>query len=231
MRLFSVRQRAKSRRNDCLKELRIVKIRSVCRASLAVTIVFNLAGAVFAQDTQVPEPPKNLGPRKTAPAPGAAGAPEAPKVDTVATHGKWAVQCTEVPAQAGQPAQKSCGMVTTANNEKNPNIGISLIINKVKQGDKSQTLMRAMVPMGVYLPTGVAMEIDGTALDGRMNFTRCIGRACEGFGEMSEVTVKKFSKGKVATFYIYDRPGNGYPIAISLEGFGEGLADLAKQKN
>jgi invasion protein IalB len=204
-----------------------VKIRSVCRAALAASVIFSLALPVFAQDTQVPEPPKKLGPRKNAAPP--AGAAEAPKVDTVATHGKWAVQCSDLPAQAGQPAQRSCGMVTSAANEKNPNIGISLIINKVKQGDKSQTLMRAMVPMGVYLPTGVAMEIDGTALDGRMNFTRCVGRACEGFGEMSDVTIKKFSKGKVATFYIYDRPGNGYPIAIPLEGFGQGLADLAKQ--
>ncbi len=207
-----------------------MKLRSVCQAACAASVILTMALPVYAQNTQVPEPPKNLGPRKNAPAP-AAGAKEAPKVDTVSTHGKWAVQCTDVPVQEGKPPQRSCGMVTTANNEKNPNIGISLIINKVKQGEKSQTLMRAMVPMGVYLPTGVAMEIDGTALDGRMNFTRCVGRACEGFGEMSDVTVKKFSKGKVATFYIYDRPGNGYPIAIPLDGFGEGLADLGKQKN
>ena len=204
-----------------------MKIRSVCEVAAAVIILFGLASPIFAQDTQVPEPPKNLGPRKTAPPP--PGSPEAPKVDTIGTYGKWAVQCTDVPVQGEQPAQRSCGMVATVTNEKNPNIGISLIINKIKQGDKGQTLMRAMVPMGVYLPTGVAMEIDGTALDGRMNFTRCIGRACEGFGEMSEATVKKFSKGKMATFYIYDRPGNGYPLAIPLAGFGEGLASLAKQ--
>jgi invasion protein IalB len=209
-----------------LGELLIVNIRSLCRAALAATVVFSLAAPVIAQDTQPAEPPKKLGPRKNLPAPTAAG--EAPKVETVATHGKWLVQCSDVPAQGDQPAQKSCGMVTVANNEKNPNIGISIIINKVKQGGKSQTLMRAMVPMGVYLPTGIAMEIDGTALDGRMNFTRCIGRACEGFGEASDATLKKFMKGKVATFYIYDRPGNGYPIQIPLEGFAEGLTDLGK---
>jgi invasion protein IalB len=204
-----------------------VKIRSVCHATVAACVLFFLASPVLAQDAQVPEPPKNLGPRKAAQPP--AGAPEAPKVDTVGTFGKWSIQCSDIPAQGDQPAQRSCGMIATANNDKNPNIGISLIINRIKQGDKGQTLMRAMVPMGVYLPTGVAMEIDGTALDGRMNFTRCIGRACEGFGEMSEATVKKFSKGKMATFYIYDRPGNGYPIAIPLSGFGEALASLAKQ--
>lgn len=207
--------------------------RSVGRAALAATVFISLTGLVLAQDTtqdapqgKTPVPPKNLGPRKNAPAPGAAAA--APKVDTISTHGKWQVQCSEVPVKADQPPQKSCGMVAVATNDKNPNIGISLIINRLKQNGKSQTLMRAIVPMGVYLPTGIAMEIDGTALDGRMNFTRCIGRACEGFGEASEPTLKKFLKGKVATFYIYDRPGNGYPIKIPLAGFAEGLADLGK---
>jgi invasion protein IalB len=202
-----------------------VKIRSVCRAAIAAALLFSVVTPVFAQDAAAPEPPQNLGPRKNAP-PQAAG--EQPKVDTVGTFGKWLVQCSTLPAQGDQAAQKSCGMVTAAANEKNANIGIQLIINRTKQGGKAQTLMRAIVPMGVYLPTGIAMEIDGTALDGRMNFTRCIGRACEGFGEASDATLKKFMKGKVATFYIYDRPGNGYPIKIPLSGFGEGLAALAK---
>jgi invasion protein IalB len=113
-------------------------------------------------------------------------------------------------------------------NEKTPTIGLSLIINRVKQGDKVQVLMRALVPIGVYLPTGVAMEIDGAALEGRMTFTRCNPQACEAFGEASEASLKKFMKGKVATFYIYDRPGNGYPIIFPLEGFADGLTDLSK---
>ncbi len=206
-----------------------MKIRTVCQLALAICVGFSLASAASAQDAKVDAPklpPKGLGPRKNPPQ--AAGQPTAPPVETISTHGKWLVQCSEIPAQGDQPAQKSCGMVTGAANEKNPNIGIQLIINKIKQGDKSQTLMRAMVPLGVYLPTGVAMEIDGAALDGRMNFTRCIGRACEGFGEASEATLKKFEKGKVVTFYVYDRPGNGFPIKVPLAGFAEGIADLTK---
>ena len=105
---------------------------------------------------------------------------------------------------------------------------MSLIINRVKQDGKKQTMMRALVPVGVYLPTGVAMEIDGAALEGRMSFTRCNPRACEGFGEASDTTMKKFMKGQLATFYIYDRPGNGYPLKVELEGFAQGIAQLDK---
>ena len=212
----------------------ILKIRSICQMAFATTVLIALSGAGLAQDApvaQTPPPPKNLGPRKNAvpgAAPAAGAETAAPKVETVATYGLWQVQCSEVPAQNGQPAGKSCGMIQVGKSDKNENIGISLIINKIKQGDKSQTLMRALVPIGVYLPTGIAMEIDGAALEGRMNFTRCNPRACEGFGEASPASLKKFLKGKVATFYIYDRPGNGYPIKIPLEGFAEGLAALAK---
>jgi invasion protein IalB len=211
--------------------MRILKIRSICQMALAATVFVALSSSAMAQDNpQDPPklPPKGLGPRKTVPAPAAAAQGEAPKVETVATYGKWQIQCSDAPAQDGQAAGKSCGMIQVAKSEKNENIGISLIINKVKQGDKSQTLMRALVPIGVYLPTGIAMEIDGAALEGRMNFTRCNPRACEGFGEASAGSLKKFLKGKMATFYIYDRPGNGYPIRIPLEGFAEGLTKLGK---
>ncbi|MDE2445005.1 MAG: invasion associated locus B family protein [Alphaproteobacteria bacterium] len=192
-----------------------------------------MAVSALAQDApQDPVPPKGLGPRKDgqAVAPAGGAAPAGPKVNNVATYGQWQVQCSEaIPANGAQPAiPKSCGMVLGVANEKNQNIGMQLIINRVKQGGKYQTMMRALVPIGVYLPTGIAMEIDGNALEGRMSFTRCNPRACEGFGEASDATMKKFMKGQAATFYVYDRPGNGYPLKFKLEGFAKGIADLDK---
>jgi invasion protein IalB len=217
-----------------LKEKRIVKFMSICQLAFAATLLVGLSTTAIAQDTtvdqtqgQTPPPPANLGPRKVAPQ---QADPNAPKVETVATHNGWIVQCSAIPAQGGQPAGKSCGMTQTGKNEKAEGIGLSLIINRGKApGGKKQTIMRALVPVGVYLPTGVAMEIDGTALEGRMSFTRCNPRACEAFGEPSEATLKKFLKGKQATFYIYDRPGNGYPIKFALSGFAESISDLDKQ--
>ena len=190
---------------------------------IAGVIACGCANVSLAQTSTQPAapPPPGLGPRVNAPA-GAQPAP--PPVENVAKHGQWQVQCS--PAQGDQP--KSCGMIQVEKNDKTPAIGLSLIINRVKQGDKVQVMMRALVPIGVYLPTGVAMEIDGAALEGRMTFTRCNPQACEAFGEASDPSLKKFMKGKTATFYIYDRPGNGYPILFPLEGFAEGLADLAK---
>ena len=209
--------------------IRIVKSRKFSQLAFVAFLASGLAGEAWAQtQAQTPPAPAGLGPRAGAPA-GAApdGAP--PNVETVATHNGWIVQCGDVPAQAGQPATKTCGMTRSGNSDKDAKIGISLIVKRFKGPDgKVQTVMDAFAPIGVYLPTGVAMEIDGTALEGRMAFTRCLPRACDAFGEASEATLKKFNKGKQVTFYIYDRPGNGYPVKFPLQGFAEGLADLDK---
>ena len=207
--------------------------RTLSQLAFIAILAGGLTSASLAQaqstQAQTPPAPPGLGPRTGAAAAGAPAEGAAPNVETVATHNGWIVQCGDVPAQNGQPAGKTCGMTRSGNSEKDAKIGISLIIKRFKgQDGKVQTVMDAFAPIGVYLPTGVAMEIDGTALEGRMAFTRCLPRACDAFGEASEVTLKKFNKGKQVTFYIYDRPGNGYPIKFPLPGFSEGLVDLDK---
>lgn len=156
---------------------------------------------------------------------GEGGAPAVPKATTVATHGSWAVQCTELPAEQGG---KTCGMLQNTKSEKDERVGLTVIVSRVKRDGKATTFMRIIAPIGVYLPTGIPMEIDGAALPNRMPFSRCLPRMCEAFGEASPETLAKFKKGGAAVFFLYDRPGNGYPMKLSLEGFGAALGELDK---
>jgi invasion protein IalB len=200
-----------------------------------VSIAIAFAGLVAfvpmaqSQDTKAdPELPDgaatNFGPRAGAKgAQGQEGAP--PQAQTVATHGAWVVQCTDLPAEQGG---KSCGMIQNTKSDKDERVALSVVVSRLKRDGKSTTFMRLLAPIGVYLPTGIPVEIDGAALPNRMQFTRCLPRMCEGFGEASPETLNKFKKGGAATFYLYDRPGNGYPMKISLEGFGAALAELDK---
>jgi invasion protein IalB len=197
---------------------------------VALSGLIAFAPLVAAQDTKAdPELPEgagtNFGPR--AGAKGAQGQGAAPPpAQTVATHGAWAVQCTELPAEQGG---KSCGMIQNAKSDKDERVALSVVVSRLKRDGKSTTFMRLLAPIGVYLPTGIPVEIDGAALPNRMQFTRCLPRMCEGFGEASPETLAKFKKGGAAIFYLYDRPGNGYPMKISLEGFGAALDTLDKQ--
>ena len=181
--------------------------------------------SAFAQTEQPAAGQKAFGPRIKA---GNAGQPvAAPAAETVATHGAWQIQCGTAPADAGgdQAGKKSCGMVQTTHSEKNAKIGLSLVIIKTKQADKDVIMMRVMAPIGVYLPTGVALEIDGAAV-GRVPFTRCRPQICEALAEASPETLAKMKKGTVANFIVYEAPGLGVPMKISLEGFSAAMDNL-----
>lgn len=179
------------------------------------------------QSQEIPaEIQQNVGPRAKQPLPGAAaGGP--PPTETVATVGAWKVQCGEIPARGDQPATKRCGMVQVTRSDKNEQLGLSLIVSKMKNGDKMTTMMQVMAPIGVYLPTGVALEIDGAAV-GRVPFTRCRPQICEALAEASPPTLEKLKKGNAATFIIYEGPGAGIPMKLSLDGFSKALAELDK---
>ena len=207
----------------------------VCTAA----IVASMASVALAQDKtdltqaqpagQTPPPPAGLGPRAAPPGAPQQAEQQPPPVETIATFNGWAVQCSAVPAPAGQPPAKACGMIRNLKSDSDQTASMTLIVRRAKGEDgKVHTFMEAWTPVGVYLPTGVAMEVDGTAIAGRMPFVRCAPRVCQAQGEAQDDTLKKFTKGKQATFYIYDRPGHGFPMKFPLQGIVEGIAALDK---
>ena len=197
-------------------------------SSLAAVMAVGL-GFVFAQITPAlsQTQQQQFGPRANKTGQQPAAGQQAPTVEVVATHGAWKVQCEAAPPAAeGQPqGAKQCGMVQTAQNEKNPKATLTLVLVNTNQGDKVTTNMRVIAPIGVFLPTGVALEIDGNAV-GRVPFTRCMPQVCMAFAEASPETLTKMKKGNAANFIIYEAPGIGLPMKLSLEGFSAALGAL-----
>lgn len=184
------------------------------------------------QDQQAPADGQQpqFGPRankKGGQAPDGQAAPPQPQVDVIAENGQWKVQCENVPPMNGQPASRQCGMVQVTKSDKNPKAQLTLVLVRMVQNGKAMYNMRVIAPIGVFLPTGVALEIDGNAV-GRVPFTRCMPQVCMAFAEASPDTVAKLKKGKLANFIIYEAPGIGLPMKLSLEGFSASLAALDK---
>lgn len=190
------------------------------------------------------------GPRVNA-KPGAAG-PKAPPAQVIATHGKWQVQCTQIPvgpppaaqqqgaannasgkgdktggAPAKQKSVRQCGMLQSTSSAERKNIALTLVMGTSKQGEKTVTMMRILVPIGVYLPLGIALEIDGAPV-GRVPFIRCLPQICTAFAETTAETLGKMRKGAKANFIIYEAPGVGLTLPISLQGFTAAYNDLQK---
>ncbi|HMT14892.1 MAG TPA: invasion associated locus B family protein [Aestuariivirga sp.] len=190
----------------------------------------------LAQDQQ-PAPtdaPTNFGPRAAPQAP-QGGQPQpaeqaVPKLEEVGKFGAWSVQCGDVPVDGKGATQRQCGMSQTTKSEKDERIPLTVVVARAKQQGKTLTMMRVLAPMGVYLPGQVGLEVDGAAT-GRVPFIRCRGQICEAMAEASAPTLDKLKQGKQAVFYIMVAPGVSFPMKMSLEGFGKGLAELDKQNN
>lgn len=152
-----------------------------------------------------------------------------PPPEIILKKGKWTVQCDAVDPKAGPEVKKKrgCGMSQIVISKKNKNIGLSLIIGKVKQGNQSAIMMRVLAPIGVFLPTGIALEVDGKPV-GRVPFTRCLPQTCMAFAEARKETLAKMKKGKKARFLIYESPGVGIPLELDLSGFTASLDALEK---
>lgn len=193
------------------------------------------SGAAMAQ--------QSFGPRANQQAqqqPGGGQAPaaqqQAPQAEVVATHGDWKIQCSQFPnpaaegkSDSGTPATiRSCGMTQSATNAERQNVGLTLVFFKQKQGDKDVTMMRILVPIGVYLPTGIALEIDSNPV-GRIPFVQCLPQFCMAIAEATPESLEKLKKGQKANFIIYEGPGAGLGIEVSLKGFTAGLNELDKQ--
>ena len=200
---------------------------SLCALAVAGLLGLFHPVSAFAQEQQPSPPGTAFGPRVKPGQAGNPGKPAAaqPAAETIATHGAWQIQCGAPAASGTQAGKKSCGMVQLARSEKNAKIALSLILQKSKQGEKDVTTMRMLVPIGVYLPTGVALEIDGAAV-GRAPFVRCRPQICEAFAEISAESLGKMQKGTAANFIIYEAPGLGIPMKVSLEGFSAALENL-----
>ncbi|MFL5259357.1 MAG: invasion associated locus B family protein [Hyphomicrobiales bacterium] len=203
-----------------------MRLRTVSAAVSAVALVALTLPALAQEDAAPPQ--NSFGPRvqPAQPSPQQNPQQQLPAPEVIATHGDWKIQCEAPPPNAqGAPAQKQCGMIQTARSDKNPKVGLTLVLVKGQQNGKAITMMRIMAPVGVYLPTGVALEVDGGAV-GRVPFTRCLPQVCIAFAEATRETLDKLKKGSAANFIIYEAPGLGLPLKISLNGFSAAYGAL-----
>ena len=143
----------------------------------------------------------------------------AQQVRVTATHGAWQVNCAKPPGRKNE----SCALVQSVTAEDRPNVGLRVMFLRTVDGKKQ--LLRIVAPLGVLLPAGLGLKIDGKDI-GQAPFVRCGSNGC-----ISEVVVKddliaKLSAGKTAIFIIFQTPESGIGIPISLDGFKSGLASV-----
>ena len=135
------------------------------------------------------------------------------------THGAWQVSC-HTPAGA---KEEKCALLQRVTAEDRPDVGLTVLLFRAIAEDKK--LLRVAVPLGVLLPQGLGLKIDGQDV-GNAPFLKCGRRGCIAEVVLEDEVIAKMKKGKTAIFIIFITPEAGIGIPVTLQGFSEALASL-----
>ncbi len=136
-----------------------------------------------------------------------------------AQYGDWQMSCDTPPGASFE----QCAIIQNVTAEDQPNVGLSVIV--LKTADRQARLLRVLAPLGVLLPNGLGLNIDGTDI-GRVAFVRCLPNGCVAEVVLDDELISKLSTGKTAIFVVFKTPEEGIGIPVSLNGFKDGFGQL-----
>lgn len=134
-------------------------------------------------------------------------------------HGAWSIVCDQ---PAGASAEQ-CALMQNVIAEDRPEVGLSVVI--LKTADRKAKILRVLAPLGVLLPNGLGLNVDGKDI-GRAYFVRCFSDGCYAEVVLEDELMKTFRSGATATFIVFQTPEEGIGIPVDLKGFGEGYDAL-----
>lgn len=136
-----------------------------------------------------------------------------------AEYGDWQMSCDTPPGASFE----QCAIIQNVVAEDQANVGLSVIV--LRTADREARLLRVLAPLGVLLPNGLGLNVDGTDM-GRVAFVRCLPNGCIAEVELDDALVKILSEGTNAIFVVFKTPEEGVGIPVSLAGFADGFAAL-----
>ncbi len=135
------------------------------------------------------------------------------------SHGAWSIIC-DTPAGA---SSEQCVLMQNVIAEDRPELGLSVIV--VKTADRKARILRVLAPLGVLLPNGLGLNIDGKDI-GRAYFVRCFSDGCYAEVILEDSLLSNFRSGSDATFIVFQTPEEGIGIPVDLSGFTDGFNAL-----
>jgi invasion protein IalB len=136
-----------------------------------------------------------------------------------AQYGDWQMSCDTPPGASFE----QCALIQNVSAEDQTNIGLSVIV--LKTADRQARLLRVLAPLGVLLPNGLGLNVDGTDI-GRVAFVRCLPNGCVAEVVLDDDLIAKLSAGSSAIFVVFKTPEEGIGIPVSLTGFKDGFEQL-----
>lgn len=139
-----------------------------------------------------------------------------------AKFGAWELRCDTPPGASAE----ICLLTQNVSDSERPNVGLNIVF--LQAPDNKGLLLRVVAPVGVLLPYGLRMAVDGKDY-GKIPYLKCSvvgGRGCIAETLLQPEIVEKLKTGKEAWFTIFHTPELGIAIPVALAGLADGLAKV-----
>ncbi len=136
-----------------------------------------------------------------------------------AQFGDWQMSCDTPPGASFE----QCALIQNVTAEDQPDVSLSVIV--LKTADQQARLLRVLAPLGVLLPNGLGLNIDGNDI-GRVAFVRCLPNGCVAEVVLDDELIGQLGAGNNAIFVVFRTPEAGIGIPVSLNGFEDGFNQL-----
>lgn len=135
------------------------------------------------------------------------------------THGAWSIVCDLPPGASSEQCVLMQNVIAADREE----FGLSVVV--LKTADRKAQILRVLAPLGVLLPNGLGLNIDGKDI-GRAYFVRCFTDGCYAEVILDDALISSLQGGNSATFYVFQTPEEGIGIPVDLTGFTDGYNAL-----
>lgn len=153
-----------------------------------------------------------------APGAGAQNQAQQPQSEVVGTHGDWEKRCIDLQDQG-----QRCALVQMGDN---PTAQVRAVATLTRGGENgAETVARFEVPIGVHLPSGLRVHIDGEDFGG-VPFQFCHPDRCAAIVILSAEQETALKAGSTVTITFYAEPETPLEVPISLMGVTAGLSSL-----
>lgn len=135
------------------------------------------------------------------------------------SHGAWSMVCETPPGAANE----QCALMQNVVAQDRSEVGLSVVI--LRTADRKSEIMRVLAPLGVLLPNGLGLNVDGKDI-GRAYFVRCFQDGCYAEVILEGQLLEDLKKGSTATFIVFQTPEEGIGIPVDLTGFSDGYSNI-----
>ncbi len=139
----------------------------------------------------------------------------------------WFKECEMVTDEKGESIE-ICQISQTLIDKESDQPMMKIAVGYVP--DKEQPVAVITLPLGIFLPPGIELQIDGTGKVGRLPINTCLPSGCQAGVQLDEDFVSRMKKGNQMTVTFGNPQGKGVAAPVSLKGFTAGLESVSRKK-